>query len=275
MSKHPMMLRDGGTPAPGNGRRKRSDMIADQVRDVIVARDLKPGDRLPADWLDGLKGMVAKGTMREAMKALETEGLISRRTGPGGGAFVSALSGDQAIRLVSNLFLFQQPTIADIYALRKLLEPELAAGLAGKLDEAAYEALQKTIHLYDHEPATAEEEFEQRLAELDFHSLLAAQSDNGILAFVCIFLHRLLRDITVCRAIYDEPNPELRETGLRFQIPLLRLLRKGDADAARAMMLNHMVEAEQYMLKRAKVERRTKTAGASALSAFEHRVSGK
>jgi DNA-binding FadR family transcriptional regulator len=196
--------------------------------------------------------------MREAMKALETEGLITRRTGPGGGAFVSALSGDQAIRLVSNLFLFQQPTIADIYALRKLLEPELAAGLAGRLDEAAYEALQKTIHLYAHEPATAEEEFEQRLAELDFHSLLAAQSENGILAFVCIFLHRLLRDITVCREIYDNPNPELRETGLRFQIPLLRLLRKGDADGARKMMLNHMIEAEQYMLKRAKVERRSK-----------------
>jgi DNA-binding FadR family transcriptional regulator len=230
-------------------------MVADEVRDLIVSRDLKPGDRLPSDWLEHLESTVAKGTMREAMKALETDGLISRRTGPGGGAFVSALSGDQAIRLVGNLFLFQQPSIADIYLLRKLLEPELAAGLAGKLDESAYEALQATIHLYDHEPATAEEEFSQRLAELDFHSLLAAQSDNTILAFVCIFLHKLLHELAVCRAIYDKPNPQLREAGLRFQIPLLQLLRKGDADGARALMRDHMNEAEQYMLERAETVR--------------------
>lgn len=47
----------------------------------------------------------------------------------------------------------------------------------------------------------------------------------------------------------------MRETGLRFQIPLLR---KGDADGASAMMLSHMIEAEQYMVARAKIERRTK-----------------
>lgn len=244
---------------PTGGRRKRSDMVADRVRELIVDSDLKPGDRLPYDWLARLESTVAKGTMREALKALETEGLVRSRTGPGGGAFVSALSGDQAIRLVGNLFLFQQPSIADIYALRKLLEPELVAGLAGRLDEPAYDALRAAIRLYDHEPATAQEEFSQRLAELDFHSLLAAQSSNGILAFVCIFLHRLLQDLAVCRAIYDKPNPHLREVGLRFQISLLQRLRDGDAEGARALMHDHMVEAEQYMLERAETVRRKRS----------------
>ncbi|OQM74282.1 transcriptional regulator [Pseudaminobacter manganicus] len=258
------MRLDGGLASVG-GRRKRSDMIADQMRDLIISRDLKPGDRLPSDWLGKLESTVAKGTMREAMKALETEGLIRRRTGPGGGAFVSALSGDQAIRLVSNLFLFRQPSIADIYALRKLLEPELAAGLAGKLDEPAYAALQAMIHLYDHEPATAEEEFAQRLAELDFHSLLAAHSENAILGFICIFLHKLLHELAVCRAIYDKPNPALREVGLRFQVPLLRFLRNNDADGARALMLGHMIEAEQYMLERAETVRPRTVSGQSSI----------
>lgn len=250
-----MTRHDGGKTLVGV-RRKRSDMVADQVRDLILDRDLKPGDRLPLDWLAQLESTVAKGTMREALKALETEGLVKSRTGPGGGTFVSALSGDQAMRLVGNLFLFRQPSIADIYALRKLLEPELAAGLAGRLEEPAYDALRAAIRLYDHEPVTAEEEFGQRLAELDFHSLLAAQSPNGILAFVCIFLHRLLQDLAVCRAIYDKPNPQLREAGLRFQISLLQRLRDGDAEGARALMYEHMTEAEQYMLERAETVRR-------------------
>src|SRR5690606_12008179 len=132
------MTRHDDSATPAGGRRKRSDMVADRVRELIVDSDLEPGDRLPYGWLAQLESTVATRTMRDALKALATEGLVRSRTGPGGGASVAALSGDQAIRLVGNLFLFQQPSIADIYALRKLLEPELVAGLAGRLDEPAY-----------------------------------------------------------------------------------------------------------------------------------------
>ena len=232
-------------------RQKRSDRIAAHIRDLISQRGLKPGDRIPQSWLAEEEMKASKGTVREAMKALETQGLIKTRTGPGGGVFVTALSGDQAMALLGNLFLFHQPSIADIYALRKLLEPELVAGLAGRLDEGAYRELQATIRLYENEPTTTEEEFRQRISELDFHSVLARLSDNAILGFVLVFLHRLLRDMTVCRAIYASPNPLLRETGLSYQVRLVRLLKAGDGEAARTLMREHMEEAEHYMLERA------------------------
>jgi len=238
-------------PRPRSGN--RADAIAAQIRDLISLHGLKPGDRLPQDWLSERALQASKGTVREAMKALQTQGLIRTRTGPGGGTFVTALSGEQAIDLLSNLFLFERPSIADIYALRKELEPELAAGLAGRLDEAAFEALHATIRLYEKEPETIEEEFQQRLSELDFHAVLASFSDNRLLAFVCIFLQRLLRDMAVCRAIYMTPNPELRETALNYQVQLIRVLRAGDAERARELMGRHMEEAERYMLERAAI----------------------
>lgn len=238
-------------PAP---RLKRSDRIAARIRDLISARGLKPGDRIPQDWLAEEELRASRGTVREAMKALETQGLIKSRTGPGGGAFVTALSGEQAMALLGNLFLFNQPSIADIYALRKLLEPELVAGLAGRLEDDAHERLQATIRLYESAPETAEEEFSQRIAELDFHSVLAGFSENRILGFVLVFLHRLLRDMTVCRAIYSTPNPGLRETALSYQVRLLRHLKAGDAEAARTLMREHMEEAERYMLERAEMK---------------------
>ena len=237
-------------------RLKRSDSIAARIRDLIVARGLNPGDRIPQDWLSEEELRASKGTVREAMKALETQGLIKSRTGPGGGAFVTALSGEQAMALLGNLFLFNQPSIADIYAMRKLLEPELVVGLAGRLDDAAHERLQATIRLYESAPETAEEEFAQRIAELDFHSVLAGFSENRILGFVLVFLHRLLRDMTVCRAIYSTPNPGLRETALSYQVRLLRHLKAGDATAAGALMHAHMEEAERYMLDRAEMKQR-------------------
>ncbi|MDF2094473.1 FadR/GntR family transcriptional regulator [Aquibaculum arenosum] len=232
---------------------RRADAIAQQIRDLIAAHGLRPGDRIPQEWLSEAHLQAAKGTVREALKALKTQGLIKTRTGPGGGVFVSALSAGQAMDLLSNLFLFSRPSLSEIYALRKLLEPELVAGLAGRLDEADYAHLQETIRLYDHAPADAEEEFQQRLSELDFHSVLAGFSDNRLLTFACVFLHRLLREMAVCRAIYATPNPQLRETALNYQVRLMRLLKVGDAEGARSLMAEHMAEAERYMLARAAI----------------------
>jgi len=236
-------------PAPR--RRKRPDIIAEEIRDLIAERGLKPGDRLPSEWLTPGALKASRGTLREAKKILEVQGLIKSKTGPGGGAFISAMAPVEAIQLLDNLFLFKQPSIADIYAMRKLLEPELAAGLAGELTPQAFAALQATVRLYEEEPETAEEEYQQRLAELDFHAELARQSDNEILGFVCVFLLSLLREMTVCREIYSRPNPELRERGLHYQVQLLRAIKAGDAERTRSIMREHMEEAERYMLTRA------------------------
>ena len=243
-----MTLSDAPLPDISRRRRKRPDIIADHIRDLIVARGLVPGDRLPQEWLtpDTLKA--SRGTLREAMKILEIQGLVTSRTGPGGGTFISALTSAEAIQLLDNLFLFRQPTISDIYALRRQLEPELAASVAGKLTPEAFAALQATIRLYEDEPATAEEEYQQRLAELDFHAELARRCGNEILGFICVFLLSLLREMTVCREIYSRPNPALRQTGLNYQVQLLRAIKAGEAERARTIMRAHMEEAERYML---------------------------
>jgi DNA-binding FadR family transcriptional regulator len=242
-------------------------MVAQQIREQIVEAGLRPGDRVPADWLLPETVKVSRGSLREALKVLEFQGLISTRSGPGGGVFVASVEPGEAIRMLDNLFLFDQPTIADIYALRKQLEPELAASVAGTLTDDAFKALQGCIRLYEDEPKTAEEEYAQRLAELDFHEELARHCSNPILAFTCSFLLSLLRDMTVCRSIYKEPNPALRETGLHYQVKLLRAIKSGDAELCRMIMRGHMIEAEKYMQERAELRTRgSSTAKAATTS---------
>lgn len=228
-------------------RLKRTDDIAERIKDLIVEQSLKPGDRLPNE-----KALIdlfhaSKSTVREALKALETQGLIRTRTGPGGGTFVAQLSGSRAMELLGNYFFFRQPSIGDIYAVRIELEPELAASVVGHLRDADFERLQRTMRLYERPPKDRGEEYRQRLAELDFHSVLAELSPNPILGFICGFMHNLLRNLTVCKHIYEQPNPLLREQALHYQISLLRALRSDDADAARAVMLEHMQTARRYM----------------------------
>lgn len=230
---------------------RRPNQVAEHLREMIVQNRLQPGDRVSAEWLIPQTLKVSRGTLREALKILESQGLIRTKTGPGGGVFVESVKTRHAIRLLDNLFLFRSPSIADIYAIRKMLEPELAASVAGQIGNAETEALQGTIRLYEDEPGTAEEEYRQRLAELDFHAELARNCPNRLMGFICEFLSSLLQDMTVCRDIYSEPNPHLRETGLNYQVRLLRAIRAGNSEQARQIMHEHMVEAEKYMLSRA------------------------
>jgi GntR family transcriptional repressor for pyruvate dehydrogenase complex len=237
-------------------RLKRSDALAARIRDLISQNGLSPGDRIPQKWLEDEENRASKGTVREAMKSLETQGLIKSRTGPGGGAFVTALSGDQAIGLLNNLFLFNKPDIGDIFALRKLLEPELVLSLAGKLDEKGIATLQATIRLYDNEPQTAQDAFHQTIAELDFHAVLASLAGNQILGFVCVFLQSLLRDLTDINAARDQPFAAVPETGLPYQVRLVRLLKAGDGAAAQALMRRHLEDSERFLLGHASIRGR-------------------
>jgi len=52
------------------------------------------------------------------------------------------------------------------------------------------------------------EEYRQRLAELDFHAVLSELCPNPVLGFLCGFLQNLLKNLTICRRIYELPNPE-------------------------------------------------------------------
>lgn len=225
----------------------RPTEISERLKDMIVENDLQPGARLPQerDLMDRFQA--SKSTIREALGALQAEGLVRTRTGPGGGAFVSAIDDGRAMELLGNYFFFKHPSIGDIYALRKLLEPELAASVVGHLREEDFRRLHDTVRLYDHEPANQGEEYRQRLAELDFHSVLAELCPNQVLGFVCGFLQNLLRNLSICRRIYDKPNPALRETGLSYQVRLLQAFYDEDPALAREVMYEHMEAAQTYM----------------------------
>jgi len=236
----------GDAPLPKRATRRPTE-IADKLKDLIASHGLRPGDRLPQERELMAQFKASKSTVREALGALQSQGLVKTRTGPGGGAFVAAIDGGRAMELLGNYFFFNQPTIGHIYELRKLLEPEMAASLTGRLTEADFKRLHDTIRLYDHPPANTGEEFRQRLAELDFHAALADLCPNPVLGFVCGFLQNLLRNLSIARRIYDKPNPELRETGLSYQIGLLSALHRQDADEVHRIMYEHMCTAQTYM----------------------------
>ena len=238
---------DGGQEVKGRTKRSRPVQVADQIKAWVVERDLRQGDKLPneAEMIALFK--VSKGTVREALRILEAQGLIVTRTGPGGGSFVGEVSQDRALSLLGNFFCFQELSLANIYQMRKALEPELAAGLAGKLSEHQLETLADLVGAHETPAQSAEEEKREHIASLAFHAKLAEFAENRLLGFMIAFMVRMLTEMTVYRKLYDVPNHELWRRGRQHQLELIAALRRGDATAARRTMTSHMNAAEDLM----------------------------
>ena len=228
-------------------RLSRPTRVAEAIKDWIVQAHFGAGDRLPSEPELIERFGMSKGTIREAMRILEAQGLVKSRTGPGGGTFVHEVSKERARALLGNYFYFKDLTIRDIYQLRRVLEPELAAALAGNLPETVLGRLEAIIGEYDAPAQDVEEEREQHVASLRFHALLAEQADNALLGFLIDFMVNMLSDLTVYRKLYEPPNLELCRRGRAFQLDLVEALRTGDADMARRVMRDHMETAQKLM----------------------------
>lgn len=225
----------------------RPVQVAESIKNWVVEQHLKAGDRLPAEPEMIERFGMSKGTIREAMRILEAQGLIKTRTGPGGGSFVHEVSRQRAKALLGNYFYFKDLTIGDIYQLRRALEPELVASLAGKLSADVLQQLEANTAEYSQQAKTLDEEREQHIASLRFHALLAEQSDNQLLSFIIDFMVNLLSDLTVHRKLYSPPNIELWVKGRDYQMRLVKALRDGDREEARATMAAHMETAWTLM----------------------------
>ncbi|NVK61558.1 MAG: FadR family transcriptional regulator, partial [Rhodobacteraceae bacterium] len=187
------------------------------------------------------------GTVREAMRILEAQGLVETRTGPGGGSFVGEVTGERARALLANYFYFRDLSISDIYQLRKLLEPEVAASLAGRLSEEQLSQLEEVIAEYPLPARDVDEERAQHVSSLKFHALLASWAENPLLAFTVEFMTQILTELTVWRRLYEPQNRALWQKGRSYQTELVDALRKNDASRARAVMRAHMEVAESLM----------------------------
>ncbi|MEX5562221.1 FCD domain-containing protein [Pseudophaeobacter sp. 1A16562] len=238
---------DGSNTPPTKPKKSRPVRVAEEIKQWVVERDLKKGDKLPNESAMIEEFGVSKGTVREALRILEAQGLIVTKTGPGGGSMVGEVSAERARSLLANYFYFQDLSVADIYQMRRALEPELAASLAGKLSEAQLTELQELAERYPEPAKSSEEEKEQHIASLIFHARLSDFANNRLLGFVIGFMAQILTDLTVYRGLYDPPNVELWRKGRKHQLQLVEALRSCDADRAREIMASHMQVAEDLM----------------------------
>lgn len=222
---------------------KRSDLIADQIKDWIVKNDKKPGDRLPREHELMALFAASKGTIREALKVLEVHGLIRITTGPAGGAVLMAVPYERCLESVYSYLYFREISTEQVYALRKVLEPELAASLVNRVSEDEIEellVLAKRSH-----PDEGGDWEARRNIELAFHDRLAELCPSPLLGMMCRLLNDVLRSMVLPKYARSH-NVDLEETITDSHVALVRAIQRADAKKARKIMAEHMSDVQHH-----------------------------
>src|SRR5262249_23395810 len=109
---------------PSSKKTRLYETIVAQLGQLIQEGKLRPGDRLPPERELAARLQVSRASVREALRSLELQGLLSSRQGSG--TFIAAIGQEELLRAFTRLAEEGQ-TLRDIFELRFLLEPPIAA----------------------------------------------------------------------------------------------------------------------------------------------------
>lgn len=211
--------------------RKAHEEVADDLRSRILAGDLAVGDRLPPeDELTEQFG-VARTTLREALRVLESQGLIRIRRGRGGGPVVTQPDLAPLAAALSASLQLRGTTIGDLDGARRMIEPQVAGELAKRRDTDDIEALRAAVA---EASAAAESEDPTEsfgAASARFHEVLIERSGNLTLTTISALLHMLVESFYMQSVRVDTPRDTMRRA-VRSYGKLVDLIEAGDQAGA-------------------------------------------
>ncbi|WP_416820036.1 FadR/GntR family transcriptional regulator [Delftia tsuruhatensis] len=226
-----------------NQRVKRSTQVANDIKRWIVQSHKKVGDKLPQEAALIEQLGMARSTVREALASLRTQGLIQTSTGPNGGATLTQPPYERCLEAVSNHMYFEPVDITTLYALRRAVEPELAANVATRLSDEQLDELDALVDASHPAHGGSGDWNERREADLVFHDRLADACGSPMLALFCRLLNDIIRRVIVVRNT-QQGFAAFDDDVFHSHGELMEAFRARDAERARAVMSEHMERAE-------------------------------
>lgn len=232
---------------------KKAERIADEIRRWIVRRQLSPGDRLPTEreLIQQLES--SRGTVREALKILEAQGLIQVTPGSGGGARVALISYESANYNLKNFFYFQPLSWSQVYDFRLQVEPRAAELAAPHLTDEDIAQLEQTIHRCHAGLHGEISRSEHRQEEGRFHRILARRCPNPLLRFNALFVVDMLSDFVRFRNIIGTESDTFGSECVGSHEALMKLLRKRQSAGVANLMRRHIEALRSYLTVREQI----------------------
>ena len=211
-----------------------SEIIVEQIRELIRKGSLIPGARLPAERELCERFGVSRVTVREALRVLEATGLIDIRIGARGGAFVTAPSAARVGEGITDLMTMSSLSAVEVTEARRILELGVIPLVCERADQADLDALTALCDETDQALAAGTHTMAMSSA---FHSRLAEAAHNGAIALLSeTFRGPMLMSLEEAHNV----APEMGARGAQEHRALVDAVRDRDVDRAVGIMTEHL-----------------------------------
>ncbi|WP_447956679.1 FadR/GntR family transcriptional regulator [Vreelandella sp. EE7] len=230
------MSRDN--PAGEAARRpSQNEVVVQGIQDMITAREIKPGDRLPVEPILAERFNVSRSSLREGVRALAAMGILETRQGSG--TTVTTLDPHLLLKPLEFWASIQgDKSSHDLHAVRQALEIESAATAASRRTPEDIEALRRLIEAA--EPAIKAKDHEAAMTiDLEFHLTVAKISRNPILIALLEALSRPTLRMRTWQSIYRAGR---LDTTHHEHLAILNAIAAGDPLSAHAAMRTHLAQ---------------------------------
>ena len=218
----------------GNVLPRKAAMVVAQriVRDIARAR-LSPGAKLAPEREMLETYGIGRGTLREALRLLEFQGVISLKPGPRGGPVLQRPDSAHLASTFTLLMHLSQAPFRAVVEVRAALEPMISRLAAERIETASLRELESTV-----EQMSAHLEDQSRFLEANqrFHDIIAWSSGNPMFGYVVESLLGIL-DGTVLGIDYPAHR---RAAILTAHENIFTALAERDAEAAEQRMRDHI-----------------------------------
>ena len=157
---------------------KASDILADQLRQIILSGTVQPGQSLPPERELVTSSGLSRSSVRDALRVLEVEGMISTKPGRSGGSMVQVPGRESVARSMELFVKSNEIQLQSLLACRLAVEPFLAARAA---ENRSDEELDEMRRLHEEFVATTDNISKYKLLNLEWHLAIARASHNEIL----------------------------------------------------------------------------------------------
>jgi GntR family transcriptional repressor for pyruvate dehydrogenase complex len=237
------MVKQSGASGPRSARarpREKPQQIADELRRLIIAGELDEGDSLghEPDLIERFG--VSRPSLREALRILETEGLISVLRGVQGGVVVHRPDHRLTARTAALVLQTRNVSLADVFQARTIIEPSAVRLVASSRGRRGSAKALRALIAQQEEVIDDPDAFGH--ANARFHRELVGMAGNQTLTIVAEMLNEVVERAVTAVSKSDDTGAALatRRRGVRSQERLAALVEAGDAEEAEEHWRTHM-----------------------------------
>jgi GntR family transcriptional repressor for pyruvate dehydrogenase complex len=214
--------------------------IVDQIHALIREGRWSPGDQIPPERELAERFRVSRTSVREALRALEMQGIIESRQG--GGTFIRSSNTEALVGPLAAAILSGRRELAEVLEVRQLIEPSIARLAAARATAEHVAELERLLERQRDCIAHRRPFIDEDTA---FHYTLASAADNRIL----LRLHNVILDVLrESRQTYLHV-PDRPAMSLRGHEAILAAIKARDAEAAAQASLSHITEVRDGILR--------------------------